>query len=43
LEWSKNAMEAAIKAAPDFVGPPVDIISINHKGAKWLQVKKECE
>jgi hypothetical protein len=43
LEWIKNAMAAAIKAAPDFVGPPVDIISINHKGAKWLQVKKECE
>lgn len=43
LNWIKNAMESAIKAEPQFVGPPIDIIRINEKGARWVQVKKECE
>ncbi|HXG51779.1 MAG TPA: hypothetical protein VNN77_10280 [candidate division Zixibacteria bacterium] len=42
MAWIRNAMEWAIRAEPQFVGPPVDILRINKTGARWVQAKAEC-
>lgn len=42
VTWVQNAMATAIKAHPELVGPPIDMILVEPKGATWLQVKKKC-
>ena len=44
VAWVRQAMKEGIKAEPELVGPPIDIIWVPRHGAfAWIEVKKECK
>jgi hypothetical protein len=44
VKWFNNAMNAQIKATPQDVGPPINIISIQPTGeARWIQGEDQCK
>ena len=42
LAYARRLIEAEIKANPDEVGPPIDVLRITEAGACWAVVKPEC-
>ena len=38
----RRLIEMQITARPDYVGPPIDIVRIDAKGATWIQKKPQC-
>lgn len=38
----RRLLEVEIMARSDYVGPPIDILRIDAKGAKWVQKKPQC-
>jgi len=38
----RRLVETEIEARSEYVGPPIDLLQIDARGAKWIQKKKEC-
>lgn len=38
----RRLLELQIMARSEYVGPPIDILQINARGAKWIQKKPQC-
>lgn len=38
----RRLLEVEIMARSEYVGPPIDILRIDAKGAKWIQKKAQC-
>lgn len=42
VNLARNLVEVEIKASPETVGGPIDILQLDEKGEHWVQRKKEC-
>jgi hypothetical protein len=38
----RRLVQTEIDARSEFVGPPIDLLQINARGAKWIQKKAQC-
>ncbi len=38
----RRLVETEIEARSEYVGPPIDLLQINARGARWIQRKPEC-
>jgi hypothetical protein len=38
----RRLIEMQIAARPDYVGPPIDIVRLDSRGATWIQKKPQC-
>ena len=43
VEAIRRVIEAAIKANPSDVGPPIDIVRLSQQGVEWLERKPLCQ
>lgn len=42
VQGIRTLISLQMKADPEHVGPPIDILHIKRRGANWIQVKSEC-
>ncbi|MBW1771982.1 MAG: hypothetical protein JRJ51_04045 [Deltaproteobacteria bacterium] len=42
VQGIRELITLQIEAQPEHVGPPIDILHINRRGAEWVQIKSEC-
>ena len=38
----RRLVQTEIDARSEYVGPPIDLLQINARGAKWIQKKAQC-
>lgn len=38
----RQLIQTEIAARDEYVGPPIDLLRINSRGAEWIQRKPEC-
>jgi hypothetical protein len=42
VDAARRYIETMIASDPEFMGPPIDILSVTKSGAKWIQRKDNC-